>query len=152
MGFILTLLVVSLIVAALFYVNDEEAGKVALVVCGVVSAIIVGLFIIFSTFSYYGLHERLGKHEVYQQAVKVYIAKATPAIGAGPNTSVSGNEITDFKYQSYQRELSELLKYTRYNAAAFNETLAGKRAMARSWYWRAIIVEPDEWMKPLTIE
>jgi hypothetical protein len=152
MGFLLTLLVVSLIVIGLSRLESKDSAVFGALVCAVVGGLIVTVIVVISTFNYYELHSRLGKHEAYQQTVAVYVAKATPAVGAGPNISVSGNEVTDFKYQSYQGELSDLLQEVRYNATEYNENLAGKRAMALSWYWRLLIVEPDDWMKPLTIE
>lgn len=151
MGFIITLIVISLVLSLIFLVlNGRDAGTVCACVTLLVFAVIVCFAIGISTYEYYDLHARLGAHKAYQGAIDVFVKHATPT-AAGPNISVTGNEITDFKYQSYQGELGKLIRDARYNAAEYNRILFTKRAGAMSWYWRAVIVEPDDWMKPLSV-
>lgn len=152
MGFILTLLIISALVAIFIWrMEDAECGIIAFVVCFAISSVIMAFVWGSSYYTYVDLFERKAAHENCIQTIAKYVDKATPSFGKLPNVSVSGRELTDFKFQNYQTSLAELLKDARYNAMKYNASLAGKKVMAKSWYFGACIITDDS-LEPIQLE
>jgi ABC-type transport system involved in multi-copper enzyme maturation permease subunit len=143
MGLILTFLVISFLIAYLFKLSEDDIGMgiVAFIICAIISSIILLIISGVSYGNYIGLKQDLATIEQYEQEVKLYTEKGVVEFD---KAKISGKALTDLKYQSYQKELSEKLHYLRSKIVNYNNTLISKKLLNSNWYFNWLIIAPDD--------
>lgn len=87
--------------------------------------------------SYYNtvdIKERLVNISAYEHSIKAYVKKASAVQGAG--------ELTDLKYQSYQKQIGEMIIDLRREIVIYNSDFVGKIEYRKSWFWSWLIFPP----------
>ena len=107
------------------------------------------LILLASWDSYLDLHVWRATHDTNIAALTTYTDRATPFVFSTAQSSVSGKEITDVKYNEYQTSLKELVVQIRNITNRYNSKLASKRVAKNSFMFNVLIIAPDEDMKPL---
>lgn len=147
---VLVVLVVS-VLAYLFARHDNCDNEDSLIVAGMgfaMSSVIVGVILIISVAGSYSAYVDIRtKYDAtitqYKEAVTMYKNHAI--------IDVEKAAFTDFKYQGYQKNMSDFISSLRYKVTRYNEELISKRIMKKNWFFSWIIVAPDDDMKVLSM-
>lgn len=153
MGFIFTSLLCAIMCAiSICYKKNNRKNFVKVFTSiALIFFIPIPFILLISWDSYLDLHILRATHENNVAALTTYTDRATPHIFNATQTSVSGKEVTDIKYNEYQASLKELIIHTRDIANRYNSKLSSKKIVKKSFMFGALIVAPDEDMRPLRL-
>jgi len=143
-----TIALIILLTTASFFGNSKDTRKDSTIIAFVFSTIIEAFFIIavlgtsYSSYldikaDYYGVIAQ------YESAINIYENKAI--------IDVDKISFTDFKYQGYQKEMSDLIRDLRSRVARYNSIYIKKSTMKKSLIFSWLIIAPDSGMKLLQI-
>jgi hypothetical protein len=86
------------------------------------------LWLFFSWWNYLDLEQELVQLKTYEAEIKIYIEKGVAEFGKVDTDTL----VTDLKYHSYQRELSDKLYRMRLKVNSYNDNLIGKKILIRN--------------------
>ena len=147
MGLILLIVAICFvigIIAASEYKAIEHRVDVFIKYAGVSGLIGLAFLCIILYTSYYNtvdMKERLVNIDVYVYSIETYTKRATAVAGSG--------ELTDMKYQNYQKQIGEMIVDLRKEIVAYNSDYIGKIAYGRSWFWNWVIFSPPNFSRAM---
>lgn len=146
MGFILTLLTVSVIIGIIVYLAENcdcVPGIAGFLVSSFCSLILC--FLIWGASYYSYLDSRTfydATREQYFESVEMYHDYAVLDL-----KGAAAIAFTDYKYQDYQKNISTFIRDLRYKIVKYNEEIISKRLMKKNWFFSWLIIAPDSDMK-----
>lgn len=140
MGLTLLVLIICLmigIMAAFEYGNKRR--RISCFARSFGWSILVGLALVCVILyaSYYNtvdMKERLVNISAYKHSIETYAKRASAVQSAG--------ELTDMKYQNYQKQIGEMIIDLRKEIVIYNSDFVGKIEYKKSWFWSWIIFPP----------
>lgn len=148
MGLVILLLVIILGVASATYAGTRNEDRKLSEVRDVVATVTIIAMIFMSSIwgtsyaKYIRLEQALAVIEQYKESITLYSEKGITEFRHGTT------ELTDLKYNYYQQQIGQMIRDMRDRIIGYNETLAGKSAMASNWFWSWCIILPED-MKPI---
>jgi len=157
-GFEIILLAVAVVVAVVTWLATEsnlhlekmQMATVGFFVAFCVLSIIYGV----AKFDSYHSSKKLValKVNIVQESLtlRMYVVASDRPTGAKGNQAIS--DLTDKKYDGYQKYLSAKTTDLKDTVTEYNRLLMTKRAWKKDFMWRAFIVAPDESLQPVNLE
>ena len=145
MGIFLIVFVISLIVAALTYIIDDEAPAAILgfVISFAICSVIPFIAICVSYNTYVDARTQYDATvNQYREAVTMYADHAVID---------TERAFTDFKYQGYQENIADFIKSLRSEVTTYNKLIISKRVMDKNFFFNWLIIPPDDDMKILSL-
>lgn len=146
MGFILTLVFITAFFTAITWYSSCKSIRrsntaCTAVVLGSISGIMI-IVIIFASYINYvdTMKDGVNITNAYNKAVSLYTAYANVPTGVQGNRLAS--DLTDKKYEDYQRYLNNYVYNMQNKTANYNKSVVGKAYMNNSWYWGVLIYYP----------
>lgn len=146
MGFILFWIVIAVASAGIAWAVSETKDKKAnaiftVIVIAAISIICCSVFSLFSYFNTIGAYGSKAKIEQRHTALALYVKHANvPTGAAGKGIS----DLTDKKYEDYQRYLRAFIDELNTLIEGYNDTVAEKRAMKEGLVFNWFVHCPDD--------
>jgi hypothetical protein len=146
MGFILTLILISVVIAtiSLFVSKGKNAvanSTTALITCLIISSVLIVFTWAISYSNMIRMQEKAVIIEQYKEAVELYAEKGVAEFKPG---SGKATEFTDLKYNNYQTQVGEMIRELRDAIAKYNKMYISKKIMKNSIYWNWCIIMPED--------
>lgn len=154
MGFILTCLVIIVFFTILAWISSNEGVRKSNAACTAVCLSTLSVVIIIGTFfvSYINYIDArkvcVNITNTYSKALVLYTAYAN--VPTGVKGTQLATDLTDQKYEDYQRYLHTHVNELKNKTVAYNKSAVGKKLMNSSWYWGWLISYPEE-MKVISL-
>ena len=94
--------------------------------------------------SYYNtvdMKERLVNISAYTHSIETYTNRAAAIAGGG--------ELTDMKYNNYQKQIGEMIIDLRKEIVTYNSDYVTKTEYKKSWFWSWVVFSPPPGAKAL---
>lgn len=137
MGFILLLILLTVIISAFTYIVCDDSDRstyaiTAAFICTMIFGIIVLATWGASYSTHIGLKQRLVTIEQYKETINLYAEKG---VAEFQSPGGSSTELTDLKYNNYQNKMAYMITDLRYEIVKYNENLISKKVLKASWFW-----------------